>query len=152
MALRKVRAGASPDGVRVVPSWRTMGRGAAPALEEELGAGLEGADAVGAGGEVDGDFERLRRPDGEVGQDVGGAHGAQEAELALVELADGGGGVEGGFHVLRELALVVDGTGGAVGAARELVEGGDADLGTAAAGAEQVPAEREEAAAGGFEA
>src|SRR5918995_1525887 len=40
----------------------------------------------------------------------------------------------------------------AVGAAGELIEGGDADLGTAAARAEQVPAEREEAAAGSFEA
>ncbi len=102
-------------------------------------AGMERAQAVAAGRQVDLHVARLARRQQELHGDVRRRHRAREAEAAGRQGPHGGRGREGEFDVLLEVAVVVDVAGRAMGAARQLAQRAGAELGAAAVGAEQVP-------------
>src|SRR6476620_12055890 len=100
---------------------------------------MEGAQTIRAWRQIYGSVSSLARLQQHLHGDVRRAHRAGETEATVMQWPHSGCRCEGELDVLLEVAFVVDVAGGTMSAARQLGEGGYAELGTAAVGAEQIP-------------
>ncbi len=121
-------------------------------LGREVGIGLatrfDGAKAVGPGFQSHVVHPAGARGDFGLKFYVRRRARSEQAELAFGQRAKPGCGAECEFDVAREIALVIDIAGRAVGAFGEVVQVSDAGFGAATAGTEEIPAHDENAAMG----
>jgi len=109
-----------------------------------LPAGLQRPVAVAARRQVGRHDPALAGIEGDLQDHMRHRHWAEQAELAVLDRADGGGGLKAQLDIAREVAVVGDVAGLAMGGLRHPVERRDRELGAPAARAQQVPARLEQ--------
>ncbi len=143
LASRRWRAGgdrAAVDGDR----WKFLAR---PVVDVDLTAALDRAQAIGTGRQGGADGSLLPRRQDLLHDDMRRRMRSVEAIFADRQLAHGGRRLEAELDIAREIGVVCDVARRAMRRLGQLIERGDRTLGAAAARAEQIPANPEEAGA-----
>ena len=121
-----------------------LGKAAARILDGAFRSRLQGAQPIGTRRQGRRDAARLPGLELDLQLDMRRRHGAEEAIFAALQLAQRRRRAEARLDVLREIGVVIDVAGGAMGALGQAVQGADPGFGDPAARAEQIPAHLQE--------